>query len=90
MKTEIESYSTIAKYIKLDYPKLSDFQILSLAIQIESNQILENGLVVSTNNKTPAGLESIAISLGSKDNQFNITITDVLLEILNWLKKDDN
>jgi len=43
---------------------LSDFEILSLAIQIERNQILENGLVVSSLDQSPSGLEAIAIALG--------------------------
>ncbi|MDN3665600.1 histidine kinase [Algibacter miyuki] len=82
MRTEIENYNTIAKNLKKDYPKLSDFEILSLSIQIERNQILENGLVVSTSDKTPSGLESIGIALGYTDEQFKTTITDVLKEIV--------
>ena len=81
MKIEIESYSTIAKQLKKEYPKLSDFEILSLSVQIERNQILENGLVVSSSDKNPSGLEAIANALGYTDGQFKHTITDVLKEI---------
>lgn len=81
MKSKIEDYNTIAKQLKKDYPKLSDFEILSLSIQIERNQILENGLVVSASDKTPSGLEAIGIALGYTDGQFQNTITNVLTEI---------
>jgi hypothetical protein len=69
MKITIEDYSRIAKRLKEEYPKLSDFEILSLAIQIERNQILENGLVVSSSDKHPVGLEAIAIALGFEGNK---------------------
>lgn len=81
MKTEIESYSIIAKQLKREYPKLSDFEILSLSIQIERNQILENGLVVSPSDKHPSGLEAIGIALGYTDERLRHTITDVLKDI---------
>ncbi|WP_343626576.1 histidine kinase [Flavobacterium lindanitolerans] len=67
MRTEIENYKTIAKQLKENHPKLTDFEILSLAIQIERNQILENGLVVSTSDMHPTGLEAIAKALDYKD-----------------------
>jgi len=68
MKVTIEDYNKIARQLKEEYPKLSDFEILSLAIQIERNQILENGLVVSSSDKHPSGLEAIAIALGFNEN----------------------
>ena len=83
MKVEIENYSKIAKQLREEYTKLSDFEILSLAIQIERNQILENGLVVSTSDKYPRGLEAIAIALGFKVDKLDVTITDVLQDIAN-------
>ena len=81
MKTEIKDYNTIAKQLRVEYPKLSDFEILSLSIQIERNQILENGLVVSASDETPSGLEAIGIALGFTDGPFKNTITEVLKEI---------
>jgi len=83
MKVEIENYNKIARQLREEYTKLSDFEILSLAIQIERNQILENGLVVSTSDKYPSGLESIAIALGFKGDNLDVTITDVLQAIAN-------
>jgi hypothetical protein len=74
----IKSYNQIVKDLKLDYPKLTDFEVLTLAIQIERNQILEVGLNVSYTDKYPSALEAIAIALGYTDAQFKDTITDVL------------
>jgi len=77
MKVKIDTYNGIAKQLKEEYPKLSDFEILSLAIQIQRNQILENGLVVSSSDKYPSALEAIAIALGYQGNN-SVTTTDVL------------
>ena len=85
---KIENYSVIAKYLKIEFPKLSEFKILSLAIQIERNQILQKGLVVSSDDKHPVGLEAIAITLGYKGGHYNNTITDVLSEINHKLDSD--
>lgn len=81
MNSKIEDYSTIAKQLKNNYPKLSEFEALSLAIQIERNQILENGLVVSKSDKTRSGLEAIGIALGFTEKQTQNTIVDVLSEM---------
>lgn len=82
MKSEIEDYNRIAKQLKGEYSKLSDFEILSLAIQIQRNQILENVLAVSSSDKHPSALEAIAIALGYEGSN-SITITDVLRDIAN-------
>lgn len=60
----IDRYSKIAEELKEDYPKLSDFERLTLAVQIERNKFLQAGLNVCRNNSTPGALEAIAISLG--------------------------
>ncbi|TDX09016.1 histidine kinase [Flavobacterium sp. S87F.05.LMB.W.Kidney.N] len=82
MKMQIDTYNRIAKQLKEEYSKLSDFEILSLAIQIQRNQILENGLVVSSSDKYPSALEAIAIALGYEESNA-VTITDVLRNIVN-------
>ncbi|AOC95125.1 hypothetical protein BB050_02002 [Flavobacterium anhuiense] len=82
MKIEIEDYNRIAIKLKEEYSKLSDFETLSLAIQIQRNQILENGLVVSSSDKHPSALEAIAIALGY-EGRSSVTITDVLRNIAN-------
>lgn len=68
MQIEIKSYSKIAKDLKKIYPNLSDFELLSLSIEIERNMLIENGLNVSRKDKYPASLEAIAIALGYNEN----------------------
>lgn len=68
MKTGIRNFTQIAKELKVNYPKLTQYEILTLSIQIERNEILENGLVVSSNDDVPSGIEAIAISLGYSGN----------------------
>ncbi len=76
---QIDTYSKIAKELKKDYPELSNFELLSLAIQIERNQIFEYGLNVSRTDNHPTSLEAIAIALGyTSDDVYRQTITDVL------------
>ncbi|SDX58611.1 hypothetical protein [Flavobacterium degerlachei] len=68
MKTSIRNYTEIVRELKVNYPKLTEFEILTLAIQIERNEILENGLVVSSKDNEPTGIEAIAIALGYKSS----------------------
>lgn len=81
MKIGIRKFTEIARELKLNYPNLTEYEILTLAIQIERNEILENGLVVSSNDNVPSGIETIAISLGYTNGQSKRTIKDVLTEI---------
>lgn len=74
----IQTYNAIVKDLKLDYPKLTDYEVLNLAIQIQRNQILESAFNVSYTDKHPSALEAVAIALGHTDGQFKDTITDVL------------
>ena len=55
--------------LKLDYPKLSDYELLSIAVQMQQNDILVAGLNVSQSDKRPAALEYIAILLGTKQEK---------------------
>ena len=82
MKSGIRNYKEILKELKVNYPKLTDYEVLTLAIQIERNEILENGLVVSTNDKTPSGIEAIAIALGYADSDLRNTVASILTEIV--------
>ena len=81
MRAKIENYNTIANNLKINYPKLTDYEILSIAVQIERNQILENGLAVYNNDEYAGGLEAIAISLGYGNEIGKRTITEVLSDI---------
>lgn len=69
MKIGSRKYTEIVKELKVNYPKLTEYEIVSLAIQIERNEILENGLVVSSNDREPSGIEAIAIALGRTNDQ---------------------
>lgn len=82
----MEDYNKISKQLAEQYPMFTDFELLSLSIQIERNQILQNGLNVSNSNKHPASLEAIAIALGFSDKEHEYTITDAIMQIAN---KDD-
>jgi hypothetical protein len=53
----------LAKEIKDKYPKLTDYESLSIALKIEANLILREAFVVKQNNKTPVALEAIAMAL---------------------------
>lgn len=64
MRTHIDSFTKISKQLKQDYPELTTYESLALAIQIERNQLLENGFVISTADTHPTGLEAIALALG--------------------------
>jgi len=54
-----------ADSFKIDYQKLTDFEALSLAIQCQRNEILQNGLVVSSDYSYPSALEKIAMNSGN-------------------------
>ncbi len=87
---DYESINTIEKGLKLDYPKLTDFERLSLAIQMQRNQILKAGFVI--NSSGPNGLEAIAISLGYSYNSVSGNINERLSEIssaIEDLKSED-
>ena len=81
---DIENYSTIEKDLKTIYPQLTDFERLSLAIQIERNKILRAGFVI--NPLVPNGLEAIAISLGYSNSFGSGNINERLSEISSALE----
>lgn len=67
----MKNFKSIREYsstLKSDYPKLSDYERLSLAIQMQRNDILISGLGVSETNERPAFLEATAIELGMSPN----------------------
>lgn len=66
MKTEVRSLYQIEKELKKEYPNLTEFEALSLAVQIERNEILENGLVVSRTDRVPSGLERLALAISDR------------------------
>ena len=66
----------IQKGLKANYPELSSYEIVTLSIQVERNQILKRSLTPYS-EKEPTPLESIAKSLGFS-LQPETTITEVL------------
>lgn len=63
----MENFKSIYKYcddLKLDYPKLSDYELLSIAVQMQRNDILKAGLNVTQSDERPTSLEAIAMQLG--------------------------
>lgn len=90
----MENFKSIYKYcddLKLDYPKLSDYELLSIAVQMQRNDILKAGLTVFKTGGTPPALEAIAIQLGMKPEgerrQMPGTIPYELSEIKDTLDK---
>lgn len=64
-----ENYMGIDWYVnqlKSEYPKLSDYEALKLAVEYQRNEILIAGLQVSGGNLLPSAIEMIAIQLGAK------------------------
>ncbi|RQO33768.1 histidine kinase [Chryseobacterium sp. KBW03] len=86
MRTEIQTYFQIEKNLQLDFPKMTEYERLSLAIQIQRNQILENGLVVTTDNSKPSALEAVSIALGYTSPS-SITITDSVKDLINTIEQ---
>jgi len=74
--------SNISSYVddlRKEYPKLSDYELLSIAVQQERNDILMNGLLTGGHDGH-VGLEYIGMALGSPDAEGSPdkTITDSL------------
>ncbi|UJF29893.1 histidine kinase [Kaistella sp. 97-N-M2] len=79
--TKIDLIEDVADEFRSKYPELTMFEALSLGVQTQRNQILENGFVVSKNDKYPSGLEAISIALGFTDNMADLTIAKALENI---------
>lgn len=81
MSTEIRSISQIDKDLHTRYTTLTQFERLSLAVQIERNEILACGLAVSKTDDYAPGLAAIAIALGYGDDESKGSINQTLKEI---------
>lgn len=86
MLSKIEAPEDIAAELHKHYPTLTEFERLSLGIQIQRNQILENGLAVSKTDKNPSGLEAISRALGFTDNNRDMTVSNILEGLLDKMK----
>ena len=84
-----------AKELRKDYPTLSVYESLNLAVKIQKNQLYARANVISEENHDyPPALEAIAMSLGYTNRGFTggyfdneeITITGYLEEINEYIK----
>ncbi len=64
IKNTIRELDEIKQDFKEKYPKLTEFELLQLAIQHQRNRILVAAFVISPTDKYPGALEAIAIQLG--------------------------
>ena len=69
MKTGLRKYVEILKELKVRHHNLTEYEMLTLAIQIERNEILENGLAVSRTDHEPSGIEAIISALNNADKK---------------------
>jgi len=83
----IQSIQKLAEEFKEEYPNLSDFESLMVAVQKQRNQILQEGLKVSSNDEYPSALETIAKQLGAEP-QLSTTVIESLSEIADSLKSN--
>lgn len=63
----MKNFKSIHEYfntLKSDFPKLSDYERLNIAVQMQKNDILISGLGISETNEQPAFIEAVAIELG--------------------------
>jgi len=73
----------IVQELKQNYPALSDYELLSIAIQKQRNDILIAGLSVCQDSVYPSGIESIAAQLGLKARyRDNDDLSELNLDIL--------
>lgn len=64
--TSIGRATKIASDFKKEHPKLSEFEALTLAIQLQRNQILKAAFAVSSTDAHPSALEAMATALGHR------------------------
>jgi hypothetical protein len=55
----------LTKSIQQEY-KLSDYEALTIALKIESNELFRKANVISSTDAYPSALENIAIALSDK------------------------
>lgn len=72
-----KNLDAIFKELKQDYPKLSTLELLTIAVQIQRNQILIAGLNLPQEDSRPSALTAIAIQLGFTSD-LPITLKDTL------------
>lgn len=66
IKNTIRELNEIKEDFKEQYPKLTEFELLKLAMQHQRNRILVAAFVISPTDAYPGAIEAIAIQLGFK------------------------
>lgn len=72
--------NSIVKELKFDYHKLSDYELLTIDIQKQWNEIIVSELNINQENKYPSAPEDIEFQLVFK-NISVISLADLLKEI---------
>ncbi len=80
MNEAVSSIAAIVEGLKLDYPKLTHYELLSRAVEKQRNEILIKGLKISPSGKHPSSLEAISMQLGFKNDGMNINLVDAITE----------
>ncbi len=73
----IKSVHQYAGELMEDYPKLTEFEILKLAIEIQRNEIFRAGLNVSSTDSHPSALEALAMAVGYNEGSVVRALEDI-------------
>lgn len=69
IKNTLGELDEIKKELKEYFPKLTEFELLQIAVQHQRNRILVSAFVIGSSDSYPGALEAIAIQLGFSTNQ---------------------
>jgi len=82
----LPSIHSFVKELRLDYPKLTDFEALQLAVQMQRNEIMKRAFVISSSDDYPSALEKIAMH--ASDMAMNLRdINDFVEALVEVIKK---
>jgi len=81
MNAKILNYVEIAKQLKKEHPMLTEFEVLSLAVQMEKKLVLVNDFVANSDDEISFELDALGIDQGYIDDKFQKSITNVLNEM---------
>ena len=82
MSTEIRTLDQIDRDLHGRYSDLTQYERLSLSVQIERNEILAKGLSVSKNDNHAPALVAIALALGYGDSGSDKSINETLKDLV--------
>lgn len=82
-----DNENKLAERFKMNYPELTTFQALELAIQKQRNQILIAAHAVSASDSHPSALEKIAMELHGVDRAFD-EVREAVKDISNLMDEE--